>query len=274
LSQSEKHKIAVVQVEPLIGEKEQNLDKAMKCLREAKGMGAELIVFPELYNTGYRFQSKSEAYGLSEPVPDGPTTKKLEEFCRNEDLFVAMGINEREGYRLYDSAVFVGPEGFIDVYRKKHLFYEEHLWFQPGDRRLVLHDTRIGRIGLTICYEMSFPEMARIYMLKGAEILVNPAAFVRPINGVLIQARAAENRIFVVTATRYGEERGIRFVGLSMIVAPSGDILARASTDREEIKIAEVNTTDAVRAKYINEYDHLLSNRRTDIYDEFLGCRL
>lgn len=274
MSQSEKHKIAVVQVEPVIGEKEQNLAKAMKCLREAKGMGAELIVFPELYNTGYRFQSKSEAYSLSEPVPEGLTTKKLEEFCRKEDVYVAMGINERDGYQLYDSAVFVGPEGFIDVYRKKHLFYEEHLWFQPGDRRLVIHDTRIGRIGLTICYEMSFPEMARIYMLKGADILVNPAAFVRPINGVLIQARAAENRIFVVTATRYGEERGIRFVGLSMIVAPSGDILARASTDKEEIKIAEVNPSDAVRAKYINEYDHLLSNRRTDIYDEYLGCRL
>ncbi|MCJ7457013.1 acyltransferase [Candidatus Bathyarchaeota archaeon] len=274
MSQSEKHKIAVVQVEPRVGEKEQNLDKAMKCLREAKKMGAELIVFPELYNTGYRFQSKSEAYGLSEPVPDGPTTQKLVEFCRKEDVYVAMGINERDNYRLYDSAVFVGPEGFIDVYRKKHLFYEEHLWFQPGDRRLALHDTRIGRIGLTICYEMSFPEMARIYMLKGAEILVNPAAFVRPINAVLIQARAAENRIFVATATRYGEERGIRFVGLSMIVAPSGEILARASSDKEEIKIAEVNASDAVRAKYINEYDHLLSNRRTDIYDEYLGCKL
>jgi predicted amidohydrolase len=111
-------------------------------------------------------------------------------------------------------------------------------------------------------------------MLKGADILVNPAAFVRPINGILIQARAAENRIFVVTATRYGEERGIRFFGLSMIVAPSGDILARASSDQEEMKIAEVNANDAVRAKYINEYDHLLSNRRTDIYDEFLGCRI
>jgi predicted amidohydrolase len=261
-------------VEPLIGEKEHNLEKAIECLQEAKRMGAELIVFPELFNTGYRFQSKSEAYSLSEPVPGGPTTKRLEEFCRSQDLFVAMGINERAGYQLYDSAVFVGPEGFIDVYRKKHLFYEEHLWFQPGDRRLVLHDTRIGRIGLTICYEMSFPEMARIYMLKGAHMLVNPAAFVRPINGVLTQARAAENRIFVVTATRYGEERGIRFVGLSMIVAPSGEILARAATDKEEIKIAEVNTTDAIRAKYINEYDHLLSNRRTDIYDEYLGCRL
>jgi len=274
LSQADKHKIAVVQVEPLIGEKEQNLDKAMKYLREAKKIGAELVVFPELYNTGYRFQSKAEAYGLSESVPEGPTTKRLEEFCRSENLFTVMGINERDGYRLYDSAVFVGPEGFIDVYRKKHLFYEEHLWFQPGDRRLVLHDTRIGRIGLTICYEMSFPEMARIYMLKGADILVNPAAFVRPINGILIQARAAENRIFVVTATRYGEERGIRFFGLSMIVAPSGDILARASSDHEEMKIAEVNANDAVRAKYINEYDHLLSNRRTDIYDEYLGCRL
>lgn len=274
MSQSEKHKVATVQLEPRVGEKERNLDKAMKCLREAKEMGAELIALPELCNAGYRFQSRTEAYGLSEPVPDGLTTEKLVEFCRKEGVYVIMGINERDNYRLYNSAVFVGPEGFIDVYRKKHLFYEEHLWFQPGDRRLVLHDTPLGRIGLTICYEISFPEMARIYMLKGADILVNPAAFVRPINSVLIQARAAENRMFVVSSTRAGEERGLRFVGLSMIVAPNGDILARASADQEEIKMAEVNVTDAVRAKHINEFNHLLGDRRTDIYDEYLGCKL
>lgn len=250
------------------------MEKVMKYLRMARAMGARLIVFPELCNSGYKFESRSEAYTLSEPVPEGPTTKNIVNFCRKRNVYVIMGVDERDGHRLYNSAIVAGPEGFIDVYRKKHLFFEENLWFEPGDRRLVIFDGPLGKIGVQICYEISFPEMARIYMLKGVDILVNPAAYVRPINSVMIQARAAENGIFVVSSGRTGKERGLQFAGLTMIVAPNGEILTKAATGKEGIRMAEANRVDAIKAKRINEYNYLLADRRTDIYDEYLGCRI
>jgi N-carbamoylputrescine amidase len=270
----ENHKIASIQIDPQVGQKAKNMEKVGRYLRMAKGMGAGLIVFPELCNSGYKFESRSEAFALSEPVPGGPTTKQIVNFCKKENVYVIMGVDERDGHHLYNSAILAGPEGFIDVYRKKHLFFEENLWFEPGDRRLLIYDAPIGKIGVQICYEIAFPEMARIYMLKGVDILVNPAAFVRPINSVIIQARAAENRIFVVSSGRTGEERGLHYAGLTMIVAPNGEILTKAADDKEEIRMAEANRVDAIKAKRINDYNYLLADRRTDIYDEYLGCKI
>lgn len=273
-------RIGCCQIEPRVGRKDENVAKTLRFAREAADGGADLVLLPELANTGYVFNTRSEAYELSEEVPGGETTRAWEEFARGRGVYIAAGIAEREGDRLYNSSVLIGPEGYIGKYRKLHLWNREKLFFEPGDLGLPVFPTPLGRLGMYVCYDMWFPEMTRIYALQGADVILNITNWVASENEAedsrlteaVCVAQAHLNAVFIAAADRVGVERGQPFLGRSMIVSPRGELLAGpASHDGEEVVAAECNLVEARLRKRRTRLNHIVLDRRTDVYDALLG---
>ena len=143
-----------LQTQPEFGAVEANLSHAKKLWGERK---ADLLVLPELFNTGYQFQSLAEARNLSEPIPDGPTTRFLMDWARDAGMAIVAGLAERDGKILYNSAVIVGPKGLIGKFRKAHIFDSENNFFEPGNLPFTVFDAGFAKIGIMICFEGGFP---------------------------------------------------------------------------------------------------------------------
>ena len=275
-------KIACIQMEPVVGDKDRNVLRSVEMIGEAAGNGASLIVLPELCNSGYVFETREEAFALAEPVPGGPTTEAWCVIAAEHKLHIVAGINERDGQALYNSSVVIGPEGYIGTFRKVHLWNAENLFFEPGNLGFPVFKTSIGRIGSFICYDGWFPESYRLCALQGADIVCIPTNWV-PIPGqdkdreamanILVMAAAHSNSVFVAAADRVGVERKQPFVGQSLIASYTGwPIGGPASADKEEIIYAEANLADARRKRNWNEYNQVLRDRRSDVYAEMLGA--
>jgi predicted amidohydrolase len=273
--------VACIQMEPTVGEKERNIRRSVEMIEEAAGKGANLIVLPELCNSGYVFQSREEAFALSEEVPSGETCAVWAAAAERAGIHIVAGINEREGDLLYNASVVIGPEGHVGTFRKLHLWNEENLFFEPGNLGMPVFRTPIGRIASNICYDSWFPESFRLAALQGADIVCVPTNWVpipgqregeRAMANMLIMAAAHSNSVFIAAADRIGTERGQPFEGQSLIVSYTGwPIGDPASKDKEEIIYAEVNLADARRKRNWNEYNQPLRDRRIDLYGEMLG---
>jgi N-carbamoylputrescine amidase len=276
-----KIRIACIQMQPAIGKVEDNVAHSVGLIGRAVELGAGLVVLPELSNTGYMFQSREEAFALSEPIPGGPTVKAWSAITAKHGLHLVAGICERDGAKLFNSAVLIGPSGYIGTFRKVHLWNEENLYFEPGDLGFPVFHTAIGRIGMAICYDGWFPETYRLAALQGADIVCVPTNWV-PIPGqaegreamanILAMAAAHSNSIYIACADRVGTERGQPFEGQSLIVGHTGwPVAGPASRDKEEILIADVALGEARRARNWNAFNQVLRDRRSDLYDEMLG---
>ena len=277
-------KIACIQMEPIVGEKERNVRRTLDLVQRAAAQGARLIVLPELCNSGYVFESREEAFALAEEIPNGPTCAAWTEIAHAHGLHLVAGIAERDGPALYNAAAVIGPSGHVGTFRKVHLWNEENLFFEPGNLGFPVFRTSLGRIGTFICYDGWFPESYRLCALQGADIVCVPTNWV-PIPGqakereamanILCMAAAHANSVFVAAADRVGVERGQPFIGQSIIVSYTGWPLGGpASPDREETIYAEANLADARRKRNWNEYNQVLRDRRTDVYDEMLGAHV
>jgi predicted amidohydrolase len=255
-----------IQTSPVFGEIRANLDRAAKLIGDHR---AELLVLPELFTTGYQFNSREEALRLAEPIPDGPTTAFLCALSRSKNCTFVAGLAEREGDTLYNSAVIVSPEqGYLGKYRKAHLFDTEQDIFQAGNLPLQVFNVNGVRIGIMICFDWRFPETSRTLALQGADIIAHPSNLVLPHCPQAMITRCLENRVFAITADRVGLEQRplpLTFIGQSQVVDPDGQVLYRASFDREEIKILEIDVAKA-RTKSINEKNDLFAGRRSDLY--------
>lgn len=196
-------------------------------------------------------------------------------------MHIVAGITEKSGELCYNSAVIVGPSGYVGRYRKVHLWGDEALYFTPGDLGFPVFDTPFGRIGCQICYDCWFPESFRLAALQGAELMCVPTNWV-PIPGqdpnreamanILVMAAAHSNSLFIVAADRVGTERGQPFIGQSLIVSQTGwPVAGPASSDKEEVLIAEINLAEARRKRNWNDFNQVLRDRRTDVYDRMLG---
>jgi predicted amidohydrolase len=260
-------RVGFYQYEPQFGEVAKNLDAVAAALEQAE---ADLIVLPELFASGYQFVSQDEVMQLAESVPDGPTTRRLVELAKRRRMVIVAGLPERAGLACYNSAVVVGPSGFIGCYRKTHLFFEETLFFKPGDTGFQVWDIGSAKIGVMICFDWYYPEAARTLALKGAEIICHPSNLVLPDCPDSMPVRCLENRVFAITCNRSGiEARGgkdpLTFIGNSEVVAPRGAILHRAPRDQEELCIVEIDPADA-RDKALTAYNDLLRDRRESLY--------
>lgn len=276
--------VACIQMEPRVGAKQENVDHSVALIAQASANGACLIVLPELCNSGYTFELRREAFELSEPISDGPTTQIWAAAARRHAAVIVAGMCERVGEALYNSAAIVGPEGLIGTYRKVHLWGAENLFFEPGDLGIKVWKTTFGRMSVAICYDGWFPETYRLAALQGADILCVPTNWVpmpgQPDNvmamaNVLAMSGAHSNSMYVAAADRIGVERGQPFLGRSLIVNHTGfPIAGPASADREEIVYAQVNLSDARRKRVLNSFNQPLRDRRIDVYDEMLGSGL
>lgn len=255
------------QFAPIFGNIERNLKTVIKKLERVK---ADLIVLPELFTTGYQFISRREVAELSEAIPTGRTTRLLTELARDCNLWLVAGLSERDGKRLYNSSVLVGPKGYVTTYRKVHLFDEEKKWFSPGRGGFRVHSIGKARIGIMICFDWFFPEAARSLALAGADIIAHPANLILPYCPDAMVTRCIENRVFAITANRIGsEKRGGRnrltYIGRSEVVDPVGKICTRASSNREALEVVEIDPRRA-RDKKITPHNHLFHDRRTGLY--------
>ena len=260
-------RVGYFQFTPQFGEVSRNLDTIAQAL---DGADADLIVLPELCASGYQFTSQQEVLALSESVSDGPTTQRLIDLAKRRKMVIVAGLPERAGSVCYNSAVVVGPSGFIGCYRKTHLFFEETLFFTPGDTGFQVWDIGPAKIGVMICFDWYYPEAARALALKGAEIICHPSNLVLPDCPDSMPVRCRENRVFAITSNRTGSEaRGgkdrLTFIGNSEVVAPKGAILHRAPRDQDELYIVEIDPADA-RNKALTPYNDLLRDRRESLY--------
>jgi predicted amidohydrolase len=261
-------RVGFFQFAPVFGDIKRNLDMVTERLASAQ---CDLMVLPELFASGYQFTTTAEAEALAEPVPDGPTTQRLVEIAGAGNMYLVAGLPERAGQYRYNSAVLVGPRGFIGRYRKTHLFFEETLFFTPGDTGFQVWDIGLAKVGVMVCFDWFYPESARALALKGADIVCHPSNLVLPHCPDAMVTRCLENRVFGVTANRIGsEERGgkdrLTFIGSSEIVTPRGRILHRAPRDQEDLSVFDVDPAEA-RNKTLNSYNDLLRDRRAHLYE-------
>ena len=245
-----KIKLALCQIAPQRENKSANLSKIEELTRKAKADEADLAVFPEMCLTGYIL--RDQVYTLAEPVP-GPSTAKVEEIAKKTGLHIVFGLpelSEKTQATIYNTAVLVGPDGFIGKYRKMYLpthsVFEEKRYFRPGYEPAAFQ-TELGNIGLTICYDVFFPEVFRLPRLKGAQLLIcisaSPAVR-RSYFEVLTAARALENTCYLAYVNLAGVEDGLQFWGGSRLVSPTGDVLAKAKYNEEDFVVCEVDFGD------------------------------
>jgi predicted amidohydrolase len=243
--------VALAQISCKIGDKEHNLDVMKRNIKQAKNQGANLIVFPELALTGY--VCRDILYELAEPVPEGESIRRLAEIANIEDIHVVFGALERSEKThatLYNTAVLLGPNGFIGKYQKMHLpthsVFEEKRYFRLGYKTPVF-ETEIGKLGLIICYDVFFPEITRLLRLKGSQLIICISASPgvrRTFFETLTAARAIENTAFLVYVNLVGVENGLQFWGGSRIVAPNGKITSQAKYDEEDLMIGKIDYAD------------------------------
>lgn len=282
-----KIKLAVVQM-ACAPDSQQNLEHAKSGVREAARRGAAAVCLPELFRTPYFCQREDASlFDLAEPVP-GPTTEALAELARDCEIVIIAPVFERRSAGIYhNSAAVLDATGRLaGLYRKMHIpedpAYYEKFYFTPGDLGFRAFDTQAGRVAALICWDQWYPEAARLVALSGAEAIFYPTAIgwhphEKKAYGAsqldawrtIQRAHAIASGVYVAVANRVGFEKaggssaGIEFWGSSFIADPFGVILAEASTDREEVLVAEA---DAARLEDVRRNWPFLRDRRIDAY--------
>jgi predicted amidohydrolase len=242
-----KIKLALCQISSKRENKEANLQKIEKLTLKAKQQGAGLAIFPELSLTGYVVLD--QIYELAETIP-GSTTAKVEALAKKTGMHIIFGmpeLSEKTQGTIFNTAVFVGPQGVIGKYRKMYLpthsVFEEKRYFRAGYEPAAFQ-TDLGNIGLTICYDVFFPEVFRLTRLEGAQLMVcisaSPAVR-RNYFEILTSARALENTAYLAYVNLAGVEDGLQFWGGSRLVSPTGDVVAKAKYDEEDFVVADVD---------------------------------
>jgi len=259
--------IGFYQFAPRFGRVRENLAKVTAALGKAE---ADLVVLPELPFTGYSFRDRKELDRLAEVPGESPVVAALVDLCRRRDFHLVTGFAEKKGRRIFNSALLVGPEGIVSVYRKLHLFDREKEYFDPGNKPFAVNEVRGIRVGMMLCFDWAFPEAARVLALEGAGVICHPANLVLDFCQQAMTVRCLENALFAVTANRTGTEArphgALRFTGRSQIVAPGGKVIYRSGPRREELYIASLDI-DPARDKRITERNDLLADRRPEVYE-------
>jgi 5-aminopentanamidase len=264
--------LAVAQLAPRIGELEYNREAAAAAIVDAANAGASLVVLPELCNSGYVFADADEARSLAEPA-SGPSVERWRALSAEHDLSVVAGLCELDDEgAVRNSAVVIDAGELRAVYRKSHLWDREKLCFEPGDAPPPVVETRAGLVGVAVCYDAFFPEMMRMLSVAGADVIAVPmnapvlAPPLEPLIADLITACASAqiNRVYVAQSDRTGAERGVEWVGASVIVDPDGRML----TEKAPGVALLTATVDLARArdKAFSERNDVLADRRPELY--------
>ncbi len=271
------------------GDPGENLNKALALARQAARSGAQIICTQELFRSQYFCQKEDHAnFALAEPVP-GPSTAAFQEVAREHGVVIIASLFEKRASGLYhNTAAIIDADGsLLGIYRKMHIpddpLYYEKFYFTPGDTGFRTWQTRHGRIGVLICWDQWYPEGARLTALQGAEILFFPTAIgwhpsekaeygPRQYGAweTIQRSHAVANGCFVASVNRIGRESpaggdGIEFWGQSFVAGTSGELLAQASVDTEEVLIVPV---DPAKVDVTRTHWPFLRDRRIDAYGD------
>lgn len=255
--------------------RDRNLERALQHMKDAGEAGVNLIVFGELYLTGYRTDEWLHKWATTVEPPDRHV-RALAAEAKRLNMHVILGLATRGQEMpgdIYNSSILIGPNGLIGVYRKIHVagfpysqgISLERLFYSPGNELLVF-ETALGKIGLHICYDLTYPEVVRTLVLKGAELVINTSATVCGMETYVQHAmftRAVENATWLAICSVVGDQRGDQLVGGSRVLDPTGRVVGIAGEDVEAVVIADVDLdlTHMVRSKM-----HSFSIRQPELY--------
>jgi N-carbamoylputrescine amidase len=266
-------KIALVQ-QHASPDRKDNVQRGIEAFREASRAGAGLIAFAELSFLSFLPQHPvtPDSLAMAEPVP-GPTTVIFSGLARELGVVCILNLLEREGDRTYDSSPVIDADGrILGIVRMVHIMegpgFHERGFYEPGDRSSLVFKTRVGRVGVAICYDRHFPEYMRGLALQGAEIVVVPQAgavgeWSEGIFEAELQIAAFQNGYFAALANRVGKEEVSHFAGESFVVDPEGRVIARAPKDRDCILYSDCDWTRVVHSFAKR---HFLQDRRPEFY--------
>lgn len=271
-------RIACVQTDVAFGDVPQNAAKAVEKLESLSADGVEFVVFPEAYLTGYCVDSAEDAariaieWDLASSSELPTALDKIREASDRLNMGCVVGFAGQTRGHFYNAAVLLEPGQAARTYVKTHLPYLGYDRFAKPGSELEIFETRWGKVGVLICFDLRPPEAARTLSLKGADIIVLPTNW--PIGAEVSAthvsiARAAENKVFVATCNRVGTENGTTFIGKSRIIAPSGKVLQEAGNG-EETLVAELDFEEARNKRIVNipgEYEmEVFATRQPDLY--------
>jgi len=274
---------AVFQFDVRIADVEANLAAASRGAGQAAEAGVDILVLPEMATAGYAFADRDEMARFAEPATAGDLGRALTawaELGRRYGLYIAGGFPEKgtDGH-FFNSAALLGPDGLVGVYRKVHLFFNEKHLFEPGDLGFPVFELPFGRVGMQVCYDIFFPESSRSLVLGGAQLILSPSNFVRNFRRRVYDERgytqadvaamgiASQNQVHFALADRIGDERGIGFIGASILAGWDGWPLAGpGSADGEELLVAEMDLAEATRKRQRNPENHGILDRRPEAY--------
>lgn len=267
-------KIAGAQIDIRISEPAANVARMSDVLRETHRGGAELTIFPECAISGYCFGSREEARDAAETMP-GPSTFALAAVCRELGTHAVVGGLERDEDRLFNVALLIGPGGVLARYRKVHLPYlGVDMLTTHGDEPFAVHAMGGLNLGMQICYDAAFPEASRAQTLLGADLIALPTNWPPGAETTArhaIPTRALENAVYFAAVNRVGVERSVRFIGLSSICGPNGEILAASDDAEPTILYADIDPARARQKRIIRVPDKHEIDRLADRRPEFYG---
>jgi predicted amidohydrolase len=259
-------------MKPKLADFNGNLNKMKHCFEEIMKArpDTDLIVFPELITSGYEC-TKEEFEKLAEVIPGGKSVTEIASLCGRYGVNAVYGLPERVGETLYNAAAAIGSNGeVLHVYRKAHPFDTERRWCAAG-RVLNAFDMDFGRVGVMICWDTAFPEVARAYALQGAELLIVVTNWEKPYSDdwdLVTRARAFDNTLHLVSANRVGFDKTLGFFGHSNIVDPVGKVIASLDEETEGVVCASL---DLKRTKLLREsYYTFFEDRQPDIYADLV----
>jgi predicted amidohydrolase len=256
-----------------------NLARALEAIAQADEQGAKILVFGEIYLNGYESREHTPRYAVAESEDD-PFVQPLVREARDRDLYILMGATTHKGAfpgDVYNSVLFIGPEGLMGTYSKTHVaafivdggakLAAEKVWWSPGNE-LPVFDTRYGRIGVEICYDVWFPEVARTYALKGCELIINSSAAVCGFEdgwGHMLYARSLENCIPYLHVSVVGKQKEFELFGGSRLYSPTGEVLAEAPRGEESVQTVVLDRSLIFAARGAL---HPFWNRNPSLYQE------
>lgn len=275
-SPSSSYRVAAIQFEPTLGEKEKNVARLLELVEEAAQHDAKLIVLPELATTGYCWQSRAEIAPHVEPIP-GPTTDRFAHLASSYNCYIAVSLPELDPRTsvYYNSVALLGPEGLVGTYRKLHSFISDPRWARDGDLGMPVWETPLGRLSVLVCMDANYFEAARLSALHHADVLLFPTNWPdEKCPSRWWMARAFENGVFLIAANRYGEERGVQFGGGSCVLNPDGSIQSYLDNNEGivygwvDLEGARNKQWGAKSAGAYVDNGHRLADRRPDMYTE------
>jgi len=261
-------KVALITMRPKVADKKANLEIMKKHVEKTK---ADIYVFGELSICGYHV--KDELLDIAETV-DGPAIKYMKNVAKKNDCYIVFGMPTKDSDvkgLIYNSSVLVHPNGKVDVYNKWFLPtvgpFEEKIFFDEGEK-LKICDTKFGKIGLIVCYDIFFPELCRAYALLGADIIISISAtptVSRKLFETLIPARAVENTVFFIYVNIVGTQENLIFWGGSQAYDPLSNLLVKAPYFKESVKVIDI---DLKQLEYSRAVRPVLRDIKSEIYQD------